>query len=53
MGFGHEGCTALLPVDHKGDLVLQRMKPVQHSQIAFTGHAKRVGHALGYQAFDQ
>ncbi len=53
MGLGHESGTALLPVDHKLDLVAVEVKAVQHRQITFAGDTKGVGHALFDQTLDQ
>ena len=50
---GHEGCTALLPVDDKFDIVFVGMKTVQHRQKTLTRNAKSVRHALCDQAFNQ
>ena len=50
---GHEGRTTLLPVDDEADLVAIAVKAVQHSQVAFTGHAKSMRHALLNQALNQ
>ena len=53
MGLGHEGGTALLPVDDEFDLVGVGMKAVQRRKVALARHAKCVGDALGDQAFNQ
>ena len=50
---GHERRPALLPVDHKRDLVGMQVKTVQHGQVTFAWHTKSVGYALCEQAFDQ
>ena len=50
---GHEGRSTLLPIDHELDFAGMRMKAVQHRQITFTRHAKRMRCALRDQAFDQ
>jgi hypothetical protein len=53
VGFGHEGCSALLPANHELDLALTRMQPVEHSQITFTRNAEGVGDALGDQTVNE
>ena len=49
----HIGSAAFLAVDHKLNLVSVSMESIQNRQITLTRHAKRVGHALFYQALDQ
>ena len=50
---GHEGGTALLPVDDEFNIVFVGMKAVQHRQKTLPRNAKSVGHPLGNEAFDQ
>ena len=53
MGFGHERSTAFLSASHKLDAVSVQVKAIEHSQIAFTGHTKSMGNALGQEAFNE
>jgi hypothetical protein len=53
VGLGHKGRAALLPAGDKLDLALARMQAVEHCEVAFAGHAERVGNALGQKAIDE
>ena len=53
LGFGHEGRPTLLAASDELDAVAVQMKTVEHGQVAFAWHAKRMGNALGQEAFDK
>jgi hypothetical protein len=42
-----------LAAGHKRELIAVQVKAVQHRQIALTGHAERMGNALGQEAFNE
>ena len=50
--FCHKSGTSLLPTRDKLNLIPVQMETVQHRQVAFTRHAKRVSNALGKEAFN-
>ena len=49
----HISSAAFLAIDHKLDLVAVGVKSIQHSQITFSRHTKRVGDALFDQTLHQ
>jgi hypothetical protein len=50
---GHEGRPTLLATSDELDAVAVQMKTVEHGQVAFARYAKRMGNALGQEAFDK
>ena len=53
VGLGHEGRPALLAAGDEAQTVLVLVQAVEHSQITLARHAKRMGNALGQEAFDK
>ncbi len=53
LGLGHESRPTLLAAGHKGELIAVQVEAIEHRQIALTGHAERMGDALGQKAFNE
>ena len=49
--FGHHGCATLLAAHRHADVGI--MQRIEHSQVAFARHAKKLFHAMGDELLHQ